>query len=269
MAQTPATGMKTISSSVGSVGFERRHGFTLVELLVVIAIIAILAALLLSVLSSAKARAWRTTCLNNLKQISTAVQLYADDSDDTLPAAPDVTGGGTATNHFAIFYKRLVKSYVALNGASSPQDKLFACPADTFYYDFPGMTYEAGSLHDQSDSDYSSYGFNGANFGGTGNPPPANLNETAFPGVFGMKQASVKDPSRTLLLMDISAFFCWSWHQPLKPPSGQFGVNDAQNMVSFVDGHASYIKIFWNENFNLTSCCYDPPAGYDYKRSGN
>jgi prepilin-type N-terminal cleavage/methylation domain-containing protein len=131
----------------------KHSAFTLIELLVVIAIIAILAALLLPVLSSAGARAQRTTCLNNLKQVSIAVQLYADDNNDTLPATPDVTAVSYATNHFSIFYKRLVKSYAGLNGASSPQDKLFACPADTFYYDWPGMDYESRSLHDQFDSE--------------------------------------------------------------------------------------------------------------------
>jgi hypothetical protein len=219
-------------------------------------------------LSSAKARAQQTTCLNNLKQISIAVQLYADDNNDTLPATPDVTGSDTATNHAAIFYKRLVKNYVGLQGPSSPQDKLFACPADTFYYHFPSMTYESQSLHDQFDSDYSSYGFNGGN-GFTNDPPPAYLDETSWPGVFGLKQASINDPAKTLLLTEISAFFPWSWHQPLKTPPGQLGVEDARNMVSFVDGHVSYIKVYWNPDFDLTACCYDPPAGYDYKRSGN
>jgi len=80
---------------------------------------------------------------------------------------------------------------------------------------------------------------------------------------------SIKNPAKTVVLSDISAFFPWSWHQPQKLPSGQYGVNDAKNTVSFVDCHVGYVKIYWNANFNITACCYDPPAGYDYKRSGD
>lgn len=66
-------------------------GFTLVELLVVMALVAMLAALLLPSLSRAKARAYRTQCLNNLRQLSLAWHLYPDDNNGALPANGFVT----------------------------------------------------------------------------------------------------------------------------------------------------------------------------------
>ncbi len=60
-------------------------GFTLIELLVVIAILAILAAILLPVYSAANERAYRTGCVNNFKELGTAIQLFADEHGDQLP----------------------------------------------------------------------------------------------------------------------------------------------------------------------------------------
>src|SRR6476620_5457241 len=101
------------------------EGFTLIELLVVVAIIAILAALLLPVLRSAKAKAQRTVCVNNLRQISLGVRMYYDDSHDASPSpGPAGLPAGKMDSPYS-GYKALMKNYVGLKGVSSPQDKLF------------------------------------------------------------------------------------------------------------------------------------------------
>ncbi|HEY0076510.1 MAG TPA: prepilin-type N-terminal cleavage/methylation domain-containing protein [Abditibacteriaceae bacterium] len=71
-----------------------KSGFTLIELLVVIAIIALLAAILFPVFARARENARKTSCMNNVKQISLGWTQYAQDYDEQIVAlANDVPPG--------------------------------------------------------------------------------------------------------------------------------------------------------------------------------
>jgi prepilin-type N-terminal cleavage/methylation domain-containing protein/prepilin-type processing-associated H-X9-DG protein len=72
------------------------RGFTLIELLVVIAIIAILAAILFPVFARAREKARQTSCLNNVKQTSLGIMMYAQDYDEMLPITMEVDAHGAS-----------------------------------------------------------------------------------------------------------------------------------------------------------------------------
>ena len=87
--------MKHFENSIRYTGVKQSC-FTLIELLVVIAIIAILAAILLPALNSARERGRGAACMNNAKQIASAMLMYLDTSDDNFPFADPSQWGSYA-----------------------------------------------------------------------------------------------------------------------------------------------------------------------------
>jgi prepilin-type N-terminal cleavage/methylation domain-containing protein/prepilin-type processing-associated H-X9-DG protein len=97
-------------------------GFTLIELLVVIAIIAVIAAILFPVFAGVREKARQSSCASNLRQIGTALAMYAQDHDETMPAdvvTTPVNGG----NDPGMPFDRQIIQYVK-------NDAVFACPSD-------------------------------------------------------------------------------------------------------------------------------------------
>lgn len=119
-----------------------------------------------------------------------------------------------------------------------------------------------GGVHRQQFTHYSSYALNESVRRRPGGP--TNLTVAGV----GLKAFDfVRDPSRTVLIGEISGCVALSSHDR----TARFQFRDAKNMMSFVDGHVSYIKIYWNglEGSSGMPWFYEPVGDYEYKWSAN
>lgn len=107
-----------------------RHGFTLIEMLTVIAIMSVLMALLFPVFSTSREKARQDACLSNLKQIGTALTAYAQDYDDVNVLSHDCglsrqVGSPVIYAHLLLPYTRSTIVYAC---GSHPMVPTFGAP---------------------------------------------------------------------------------------------------------------------------------------------
>ena len=202
-----------------------RHAFTLIELLIVVAIIAILAAILFPVFARARENARKTACLSNLKQLSTAWLMYAQDYDEKVCPSYYYADGYNEEHawDFILYWggsmdSNPARSTVGLMGPYTKNGQINACPS--FYGEPFGRP-------------YTGYAYNASYIGGDD-----------FAGIPAAHLAAIADPAGTVVFSE------GGWGNPvmaqnyLRAPSDplfmagkiHYRHNGAAN-VAYADGH--------------------------------
>jgi prepilin-type N-terminal cleavage/methylation domain-containing protein len=216
------------------------RGFTLIELLTVIATITILAALLLPILSRAKIKAQRTSCLSNLRQLGVAWMMYADDNNGSLVESypdnnnnPEVWVQGDMTKANEAGNEDLIRAGKLF--PYNPSVPIYRCPADA------GVT-----IGGQVVRTLRSYSMNC--FMGARDPSLGPIPSTAGPFVpFYAKYSDIPRPDQLWVLIEEDersindGFF-------ITDPTGQIWMDfpaisehrhNYSHVLDFADGHSS------------------------------
>ncbi|MFN3648224.1 MAG: DUF1559 domain-containing protein [Armatimonadota bacterium] len=167
----------------------RKRAFTLIELLVVIAIIAILAAILFPVFAKAREAARKISCTSNLRQMGTALMMYAQDYDEVYPnrrfASPLRAKGD---DDFS--WRTVIQPYIK-------NTQIFHCPSNP------------DSRVESSDPEFGiSYACN-FNYGGQPAPPSPEVFSVLGNGIFGnslspgVSLATVPAPADVIAISEI------------------------------------------------------------------
>ncbi len=235
-----------------------RNGFSLIELLVVVAILAVLAALLLPGLQTARERAKRAACMSNLHQISVAFSAYVQDYTPGMhpdwgylcSLDPDCTAG----NYSHYLVGGTVGTLASVDGISVDMKPLNRYTADVAVWHCPS---DQGQLANSSmgilgvpqlfSTVGSSYVWNLYAF-------YASLGASAL-GLNGKNEQQIRAPSETVLVGD---YPCVSFNNiygfDLRPMVRWHDRYQNLAVVAFVDGHVGIIQST-DSNYGPSTAC--------------
>ena len=166
---------------------KRNKGFTLVELLVVIAVIALLMSILMPVLRKAKDQAMRIMCGNHIKNQQLGMTMYADTHNNRIPSGGGYWPWDVPMDTVRALLRNMGTDMAALSGGRIPlqYSENFYCPANT-----PQKRYRANNWY-----------YGGYIVGGFAYVWPADWNRSGRldilglgPGITG--NALLKDPAK-------------------------------------------------------------------------
>ncbi len=230
-----------------------RRGFTLTEMLTVIAIMAILMALLFPVFSTTREKARQNACLTNLKQVGTALTAYAQDYDDVNVLSHDcllswVYGTPVIYAHLLLPYTR---SSIVFACGSHPQVPTFPQPTPL------QISYAINANNDDAidiqtcmvGTSQRQVGFAGISRTRIPKPEerlalmeaPTENNPTLMPPNGWRLYDPNNDPTRLPCWLQGLPNDCWTGQPPTPPTSGQRHTGGANYL--FADGSANWVSI--------------------------
>lgn len=198
-------------------------GFSLIELLTVIAIIGILAAILIPVVGKARESARQVACASNVRQIGQAMHLYHDDhgrfpdqndgSYVTL-AGQRGSGGGPGGSYTTPADRRPLNPYLDVPNQPDAPVEITRCPSDNVMWPASGSSYAYGNIYEYL---------------------------VRQPGGRGVALEMIESPARVLMAYEVNAALMARGQSA--PANLNFHGRGRYNVV-FADGHVRHLHVF-------------------------